>query len=123
MKRINLKGCPRQNEIATWAIGAMDSLSMQDQEELWGIDYANCPVTLVEEILEVDDNEDVAKDFLYRIEEQLIQMADSDDTVHGREKRMEYNKTLPTVLLLANKVREAFGMELVEREDLAIRKS
>ncbi len=111
---VRLHRCKAQYELAQWAIGAMESLSDEDQTELWGCTYEACPVAMSSSrVLSFELNVEVAKDFLYHIEEQYVSMASQEST-------KEYNKALPIVLALANKVRALFGMTPTERAELVI---
>ena len=114
MKTIKLVNCKAQLEIATWAVDGMADIAMdeEEQKELWDIVYPDCPVKINKGDLCFNYyNDAVVLDFLYRIEEQYVAMA------HDQSNEI-YKKTLSSVLALANKVRAAFDMELITRDDI-----
>jgi len=102
-----------QLDIAEWAMDAMQNIPQDEAEELWGESFEEYPIKIEDRSLFIADNEEVVRDFLYRVEIQYIAMAKD-------EGEREYASSLRAVMLLSNKIRSLFGMELVETEDLAI---
>lgn len=102
--------------VADWAVDAMDGLAKEDQEELWGKSFEGSPVKLEDKtrkLLFIVNDKEVIDDFLYRIEVQYIRMAKD-------ESKKDYENSLRSVMLLSNKIRFRFNMNLLKREDLTI---
>jgi len=112
---ISLSSSPTQLSISEWAVEGMEGIygDVDEERELWGEDFEECPVMIEDRSLFIVDKEDVVRDFLYRIEVQYIQMAKD-------EGEREYKNSLRAVVPLSNKIRSLFGMEFIDWEDLAV---
>lgn len=114
MIKIDISQKPSQLEIAKWAVDSMEFLPEEDQMELWGKSYTEIPISIRDGfIIFQDNNPEVVKDLLSRIEDQYIVIADA-------ESRKAYHKVLPLCFKLASKIRNVFFMELIEIDDLKI---
>ena len=103
MKHINLKRCRKQLDIADWAIGGMESLPEDDQLDLWGKVYEGTPVKLINGVLTFEDNIEVVNDFIFRIEDQYLQMAEAEIGHEWWGKKVNFVNEERAVYELVNK--------------------